>query len=59
LTHETTATRKEAIVFTELTEELLDLTATVKGAGDALYASERDEGGGCSCSCSWSLCCTV
>ncbi len=47
-------------MFTELTDELLDLTATVKGAGHALFATtEPDTGGGCSCSCSWMLCCTI
>ena len=46
-------------MFTELTEELLDLEATAKGYGGALYAN-TDEGGGCSgCSCDlcFILCC--
>ena len=50
-------------MFTELTNELLDLKVEEKGYGHALYAVENDETGcQCSCSCSWlciSLCCTV
>ena len=50
-------------MFTELTDELLDLTITEKGYRDALYAMGSAEGG-CksSWSCSWlciSLCCTI
>jgi len=45
-------------MFTELTEELLDLEATTKGYGGALYASV-DPGGACTSSCSTTvLCCT-
>jgi hypothetical protein len=48
--------------FTKLTEELLDLTVTEKGVGNALYA-QNDEGcacGACSSSCTLcsSLCCS-
>ena len=51
-------------MFKEFTEELLDLTVTEKGYGDAFFASAEDAGGGssCSCSCSYlciSLCCTI
>jgi hypothetical protein len=44
-------------MFTELTEELLDLTITEKGYGRALYAA-NDEGGGGTCSgiCSVVVC---
>jgi hypothetical protein len=47
-------------MFTELTEELLDLEATAKGYGGALYAN-TDPGGSCCSGCS-ALCiiiCTV
>lgn len=37
----------------ELTEELLDLSATVRGYGAAVYAVEDDPG-----SCSWAACCS-
>jgi hypothetical protein len=47
---------KEQAMFTELTEELLDLQATVRGYGDALYAVEEDPGSSCNCSCC-NLCC--
>jgi hypothetical protein len=48
-------------VFTELTQELLDLTATEKGTGEAMYAAADDP---CSSSssalcCSWDLCCHI
>ena len=44
-------------MFSELTEELLDLEATTKGYGGALYAN-MDPGGACSdCSCNLVLCC--
>ena len=47
-------------MFGELTQELLDLEITEKGFGLALYAAEEDEGcSACSCSCTWSLCCTI
>jgi hypothetical protein len=58
-------TTKEAWMFRELTQELLDLRVTEKGYGLALYAAEEDGGGGtCSSSCSSStlcvsLCCTI
>jgi len=51
---------EEVIVFTELTEELLDLEATARGYGGALYAN-TDPGGSCCSGCS-ALCiiiCTV
>jgi hypothetical protein len=45
-------------MFTELTEELLDLEASAKGYGAALYAN-TDPGGACTASCSTIvLCCT-
>jgi len=43
-------------VFTELTDELLDLEVTVRGYGAAVYAANETGGGGiscCSCSCCW------
>ena len=49
-------------MFKELTDELLDLTVSEKGFGNALYAAvDNDDGcgGAGSCSCSWSLCCTI
>jgi hypothetical protein len=43
-------------MFTELAEELLDLQATVRGFGGALYAVEEDPGSSSNCSCC-NLCC--
>jgi hypothetical protein len=40
-------------MFTELTEELLDLEVTVRGYGAAVYAANED-----GCSCGIVLCCT-
>lgn len=43
-------------MFKELTEELLDLRADVRGYGAAVYAANEDGGGGnacCCCCCSW------
>lgn len=41
-----------ALVFDELTDELLDLRADVRGYGGAVYARDEDGGGGyCSCCC--------
>jgi hypothetical protein len=40
-------------------DELLDLTATELGSGDALYAQDSVDGGACSCSCSWTLSCSI
>jgi hypothetical protein len=41
------------------TDELLDLRATEKGLGNALYASETNPGGSSSsCTLSSSLCCS-
>jgi hypothetical protein len=48
-------TRREGAMFDELTDELLDLQATVQGYGAALFAVEEDA---CSSSCC-SLCTTV
>jgi hypothetical protein len=48
--------RKERVMFTELSEELLDLQATVRGFGGALYAVEEDPGSSSNCSCC-NLCC--
>jgi hypothetical protein len=44
------------VMFDELTEELLDLSANVRGHGDALYAVV-DEGPTCSNCCA--LCSTI
>jgi hypothetical protein len=47
-------------MFTELTEELLDLEATVRGSGAGpLYAMDEDPGcsSGCSCALCIILCC--
>jgi len=39
-------------MFDVLTRELLDLRATVRGYGSAVYARKTDGGGGyCSCCC--------
>ena len=45
----------------ELVSELLDLSATEKGYGRALYAVNEEGGGGCSSigCCSVVLCCSV
>jgi hypothetical protein len=45
-------------MFDELTEELLDLSATVRGRGAAVYAA-ADDGtcGNCGLCCSFVLCC--
>jgi hypothetical protein len=48
------AGEKGVVMFTELTEELLDLSATQKGFGGALLAAD-DGGGGCG-ACSSALC---
>jgi hypothetical protein len=50
---------KELDMFEELTEELLDLDANVRGFGAAVYAVSEDacSSGACS-SCSILLCCT-
>jgi hypothetical protein len=48
-------------MFTELTEELLDLKTTVRGYGAAVYAVEEEPGscsGSCSCNSSIILCCS-
>jgi hypothetical protein len=42
-------------MFTTLDEELLDLYATVRGYGSAIYAVNEDPG--CSQGCSSALCC--
>ena len=45
-------------MFEELTEELLDLSATVRGHGAAVYALVDDNTcGGCGLCCSVVLCC--
>jgi hypothetical protein len=48
--------REGTQMFTELTDELLDLEATTKGYGGALYAN-TDPGGGCCASCSTLILC--
>jgi hypothetical protein len=50
--------REGSIMFEELTEELLDLSATVRGHGAAVYAVVDDNTcGGCGLCCSVVLCC--
>lgn len=44
-------------MFDTLTDELLDLTATEKGVGLAVYAAVDDPGGCCSAACSIVVCC--
>jgi hypothetical protein len=46
------------VMFEELTEEMLDLSADVRGYGAATYAVVDE--GGCSCGCCGTivLCCT-
>jgi hypothetical protein len=44
-------------MFTELSEELLDLTAHEQGFRNALYARMGDPGSSCSCGSSSSLTC--
>jgi hypothetical protein len=44
-------------MFDELAEELLDLSATVRGYGGALYAAVDDSGSSSSLCCSIVLCC--
>ena len=58
----TTTTRSThtegSIMFDELTEELLDLSATVRGRGAAVYAAVDDGScGNCGLCCSFVLCC--
>jgi hypothetical protein len=49
---------KGSIMFEELTEELLDLSATVRGQGAATYAVVEDGTcGNCGLCCSIVLCC--
>jgi hypothetical protein len=50
--------RKESVMFDELTEELLDLTATVRGRGGAMYAAVTDPGSSSNLCSSIILCCT-
>jgi len=47
-------------MFNELTDELLDLQANVRGVGAALYAANEDVPG-CSSGlcCSFTLCCIL
>jgi hypothetical protein len=44
-------------MFQELNEELLDLSAGVRGVGNAVYAVLPDEPGSCALCCSFVLCC--
>ena len=44
-------------MFKELTEELLDLEATAKGYGGALYAATDPGGSCCGGCCNLVLCC--
>ena len=48
---------KGAVVFKELNEELLDLSADVRGVGNAVYAAAQDDPGSCALCCSFVLCC--
>jgi hypothetical protein len=48
---------KGAVMFEELSEELLDLSAGVRGVGNAVYAATQDDPGSCSLCCSFVLCC--
>ena len=48
---------KGAVVFKELNEELLDLSAGVRGVGNAVYAVSQDDPGSCALCCSFVLCC--
>jgi hypothetical protein len=48
---------KGAAMFDEIAEELLDLSATVRGYGGALYAAVDDSGSSSSLCCSIVLCC--
>jgi hypothetical protein len=50
--------RKGDDMFDELTEELLDLSASVRGYGSAPYAVAQDEPGSCGLCTSVILCCT-
>jgi hypothetical protein len=45
-------------MFDELTEELLDLSANVRGYGSATYAAVEDEPCSSGLCCSVILCCT-
>ncbi len=52
-------TERGLTMFEELSEELLDLAANVRGHGAATYAAVEDEGGSSSgVCCSVILCCT-
>lgn len=42
-------------MFEELGEELLDLSANVRGVGSAVYATSQDDPG----SCGVTLCCSI
>jgi hypothetical protein len=48
---------KGAVMFQELNEELLDLSAGVRGVGNAVYAASQDDPGSCALCCSFVLCC--
>jgi len=48
---------RRRVMFTELTEELLDLEATAKGYGGALYAANDPGGSCCGGCCNLVLCC--
>ena len=51
--------RKEPFMFEVLTEEMLDLSATVRGYGAAVYAIVDDGScGSCGLCCSVVLCCS-
>lgn len=45
-------------MFDELTEEMLDLSANVRGYGAATYAASADEPGSCGGCGTIVLCCT-
>jgi hypothetical protein len=49
--------RRRTGMFTELSEELLDLSATTRGYGGALYAATDPGGSCCGGCCNLVLCC--
>jgi hypothetical protein len=46
---------RRCTMFEELSEELLDLSANVRGVGSAVYAASQDDPG----SCGIALCCSI
>jgi hypothetical protein len=56
--HQTLSTERSVAMFDELTEELLDLSANVRGYGAATYAAVADDACSSGLCCSVILCCT-